>query len=103
VDPVTNYARAGDINIAYQVVGDGPFDLILIDQWFSNVELQWDLPPVASLLHRLAAFSRLILFDKRGTGISDPVTLRELPTLEEWMDDLRSVLDAAGSERAALL
>jgi class 3 adenylate cyclase len=103
VDPVTNYARAGDINIAYQVVGDGPFDLILIDQWFSNVELQWDLPPVASFLHRLAAFSRLILFDKRGTGISDPVALRELPTLEEWMDDLRAVLDAAGSERAALL
>jgi class 3 adenylate cyclase len=103
VDPVTNYARAGDVNIAYQVVGDGPFDLILIDQWFSNVELQWELPPVASLLRRLSAFSRLILFDKRGTGISDPVALRELPTLEEWMDDLRAVLDATGSERVALM
>jgi class 3 adenylate cyclase len=103
VEPITRYARAGDVNIAYQVVGDGPFDLVLIDQWFSNVELQWEFPPLASFLRRVTSFSRLILFDKRGTGISDPVPLRELPTLEEWMDDLRAVLDAVGSERAALL
>ncbi|HLX34085.1 MAG TPA: adenylate/guanylate cyclase domain-containing protein [Candidatus Limnocylindrales bacterium] len=101
--PVTKYARSGDVHVAYQTVGDGPIDLVFIDQWWSNVDAQWDLPPLARTLDRLASFSRLILLDKRGTGLSDPVPLGGLPTLEEWMDDIRAVLDAVGSERTALL
>jgi class 3 adenylate cyclase len=101
--PETRYARSSGLHIAYQVVGDGPRDVVLIDQWFSNVDAQWRLPPLARFLGRLASFSRLILFDKRGTGLSDPVPLGGLPTLEHWMDDLRAVLDAVGSERTALV
>ncbi len=98
--PETRYARSGDINIAYQVVGDGPRDLILVPGWVSNVEVFWEEPAVARFLRRLASFSRLILFDKRGTGLSD--RLGELPNLETRMDDVRAVMDAVGSERAAL-
>jgi pimeloyl-ACP methyl ester carboxylesterase len=101
--PETRYARDGDLHIAYQVVGDGPMDLVLVHQWFSNVVAQWRLPPLARFIERLASFSRVILIDKRGTGASDPVPLGGLPTLDEWMDDIRTVLDAVGSERAALL
>jgi len=101
--PVTRYARNGTIHIAYQTVGDGPLDLVLVDQWFSNVEAQWEFQPLARLLEQLASFSRLVLFDKRGTGLSDPVSVDALPTLEEWIDDMRAVLDAVGSERTALL
>lgn len=101
--PETRYAKAGDVHLAYQVVGEGPRDLVLVEQWFSHVEAQWDLPPLARLLERLASFSRLILFDKRGVGLSDPVPPSALPSAEEWMDDLRAALDAAGSERAALV
>jgi pimeloyl-ACP methyl ester carboxylesterase len=100
--PETRYAKSGDLNIAYQVVGDGPFDLVYVPGWISNVELMWEEPAHARLLHRLASFSRLILFDKRGTGLSDPVPVDRLPTLEERMDDVRAVMDAAGSDRAAL-
>jgi class 3 adenylate cyclase len=100
--PDTRYAKSGDVNIAYQVVGEGPFDLVYVPGWISNIELMWEEPAHAHLLQRLAAFSRLILFDKRGTGLSDPVSLDRLPTLEQRMDDLRAVMDAAGSERAAL-
>jgi pimeloyl-ACP methyl ester carboxylesterase len=100
--PDTRYAKSGDLNIAYQVVGDGPFDLVYVPGWISNIELMWEEPAHAHLLGRLAGFSRLILFDKRGTGLSDPVSLDRLPTLEQRMDDLRAVMDAAGSERAAL-
>jgi pimeloyl-ACP methyl ester carboxylesterase len=100
--PQTRYAKSGDVNIAYQVVGEGPFDLIYVPGWISNIELMWEEPAHAHVLGRLAAFSRLILFDKRGTGLSDPVTLDRLPTLEERMDDVRAVMDAVGSERAAL-
>jgi class 3 adenylate cyclase len=103
VVPETRYTRVGDIHIAYQVVGEGPIDLVLADQWFSHMDAQWDVPPVAELRRRLAIFSRLILFDKRGVGLSDPVALAALPSIEAWMDDLRAVMDAAGSERAALL
>jgi len=103
VTPETRYARAGDAHIAYQVVGHGPMDLVLADQWFSHMDAQWDVPPVAELRHRLSAFSRLILFDKRGIGLSDPVTIAALPTIEEWVDDFRAVVDAAGSQRAALV
>ena len=99
----TRYARSGDLSIAYQVVGDGPFDLVYVPGWVSNIELMWEEPGLAGFLERLASFSRLILFDKRGTGLSDPVPTDGLPTLEERMDDVRAVMDAAGSERAALL
>jgi pimeloyl-ACP methyl ester carboxylesterase len=100
--PETRYAKSGDVNIAYQVVGDGPFDLVYVPGWISNVELMWEEPNHARLLGRLASFSRLILFDKRGTGMSDPVPLDRLPTLEQRMDDVRAVMDAAGSDDAAL-
>jgi pimeloyl-ACP methyl ester carboxylesterase len=101
--PQTRYARSGDLNIAYQVVGDGPFDLVYVPGWVSNVDLMWEEPSYARFLDRLASFSRLILFDKRGTGLSDAVTVDGLPTLEQRMDDVRAVMDAVGSERAALL
>jgi pimeloyl-ACP methyl ester carboxylesterase len=100
--PETRYAKSGDLNIAYQVVGEGPFDLVYVPGWISNIELMWEEPAHARLLRRLTSFSRLILFDKRGTGMSDPVPLDRLPTLEQRMDDVRAVMDAAGSERAAL-
>jgi class 3 adenylate cyclase len=100
--PETRYARSGQINIAYQVVGDGPLDLVYVPGWISNIGLMWDEPGQARLLGRLASFARLIVFDKRGTGLSDPVPVDELPTLEQRMDDVRAVLDAVGSERAAL-
>ena len=98
--PETRYARSGDVNIAYQVVGDAPRDLVLVPGWVSNIEVFWEHPPVARFLQRLASFTRLILFDKRGTGLSD--RLGALPNLETRMDDVRAVLDAVGSERAAL-
>jgi pimeloyl-ACP methyl ester carboxylesterase len=100
--PETRYAKSGDLNIAYQVVGDGPLDLIYVPGWISNVELNWEEPALAHVLDRLASFSRLILFDKRGTGLSDPVPLDRLPTLEERMDDVRAVLDAVDCSQAAV-
>ena len=100
--PETRYTKSGDVNIAYQVVGEGPFDLIWVPGWISNVEESWEVPEYAHFLRRLASFSRLILFDKRGTGLSDRVSNERLPTLEQRMDDVRAVLEAAGSERAAL-
>jgi pimeloyl-ACP methyl ester carboxylesterase len=102
VQPETRYAKSGDVNIAYQVVGEGPIDLLYVPGWVSHVEESWEEPSLASFLSRLASFSRLILFDKRGTGLSDRVPEHELPTLEQRMDDVRAVLEAAGSERAAL-
>src|SRR5881409_1703690 len=101
--PETRYAKSGDVNIAYQVVGDGPTDLVYVPGWVSNIDLLWEKPKPARFLERLASFSRLILFDKRGTGMSDRVSNDRLPTLEERMDDVRAVLDAAGCERAALV
>ena len=98
--PETRYARSGDLEIAYQVVGDGPLDLVVVPGFVSNVDFQWLDPDWARGLRRLASFSRLILFDKRGTGLSDPTPT--IPTLEERMDDVRAVMDAVGSERAAL-
>jgi pimeloyl-ACP methyl ester carboxylesterase len=102
VRPETRYAKSGDVNIAYQIVGEGPLDLLYVHGWVSNVEYGWEVPPLARFLRRLASFSRLIVFDRRGTGLSDRVTASELPTLEQRMDDVRAVLDAAGSERAAI-
>src|SRR6266480_2668408 len=100
--PETMYARSGDVNIAYQVIGDAPLDLVFVMGWVSHLEYFWREPSFARFLLRLASFSRLILFDKRGTGLSDRVPHNELPTLEQRMDDVRAVMDAVGSERAAL-
>ena len=101
--PETRYVKNGDAYIAYQIVGDGSTDLVVLTQWFSHVDGQWDLPPLAAFLERLASFSRVISFDKRGTGLSDPVTVSLLPSIEDWMDDLRVVLDETGVERAAIV
>jgi class 3 adenylate cyclase/alpha-beta hydrolase superfamily lysophospholipase len=101
VKPETRYARTADgVHIAYQVIGDGPIDLVFVMGWTSNVEAMWDEPSLARFLSRLASFSRLIIFDKRGVGLSDRVSETELPTLETRMDDVRAVMDAAASERA---
>ncbi len=98
--PKTRYAKSGGVNIAYQVVGSGPLDLVYVPGWLSDVEMMWENPLLARFLRRLASFSRLIVFDKRGTGLSDRVAA--LPTLEQRMDDVRVVMDAVGSARAAL-
>ncbi len=100
--PQTRYAKSGDVHIAYQVVGEGPVDLVYVPGWISHVELAWELPDLADGFERLASFSRLILFDKRGTGMSDPVAAGDLPTLEQRMDDVRAVMDAVGSSRAVV-
>jgi class 3 adenylate cyclase len=98
--PVTRYAHSGDVSIAYQVIGDAPRDLVMVLGWVSNIEVMWEEPMLSRFVTRLASFARVILFDKRGTGLSDRVT--NLPGLEVRMDDVRAVLDAVGSERAAL-
>src|SRR5216683_2314213 len=98
--PKTRYAKSGEISIAYQVVGDGPRDLVFVPGWVSNIEVFWDEPSVVRFFERLASFARLILFDKRGTGLSDRVT--DMPPLEVRMDDMRAVMDAAGSAQAAV-
>ncbi len=100
--PDTQYARSGEVNIAYQVVGDGPLDLVFVMGWVSHLEYFWAEPSFARFLRRLASFSRLILFDKRGTGLSDRVPLNALPTLEQRMEDVHAVMDAAGCHRAAI-
>jgi class 3 adenylate cyclase len=100
VVPRTRYAKSGDVHIAYQLVGDGPFDLVYVPGFISHLEAAWEMPFFAGLASRLASFSRLILFDKRGTGLSDQGPNR--PTFDERMDDIRAVMDAAGSDRAAL-
>jgi class 3 adenylate cyclase len=97
----TRYARSGDVNIAYQVVGDGSFDVIFVPGFVSHVELAWDAPFHGDLRRRFASFARVILFDKRGTGMSDPV--EGVPSLETRMDDLRAVMEAASSQRAAVV
>ena len=99
--PETRYARSGEVSIAYQVLGDGPFDVVYVPPSVSNVELGWEVPTTRAFLDGLALFSRLIHFDKRGTGMSDRVV--GAPTLETRMDDVRAVMDAAGSERGALV
>src|SRR5262245_7882373 len=99
--PQTQYARSGDFNVAYQVFGAGPIDLVVVPGWISCIEIFWEDPAFTRFLQRLGSFARVILFDKRGTGLSDRVT--GVPTLEERMDDVRAVMDAVGSKRAALL
>ena len=99
--PTTHYAKSGDVHIAYQVFGEGPIDLVYTPGFVSHLENQWDQPDLARWLLRLARFARVVMFDKRGTGLSDRVG--ELPSLDQRMDDLRAVMDAVGIERAALL
>jgi class 3 adenylate cyclase len=99
--PETRYARSADVSIAYQVVGDGPFDVVFVPPGTSHVELGWEVPGMRAFKEGIASFARLIFFDKRGTGMSDRVA--GAPTLEARMDDLRAVMDAAGSERAAVI
>src|SRR5215471_13866953 len=93
------YAKSGDVHIAYRTYGDGPNDLILIPGTVSHAELYWEFPAMEYLLQRLTSFARVIVFDKRGQGLSDRVPA---PTLEERMDDIRVVMDAVGSSRAAI-
>ena len=103
MDRQTRYAKTADgVHIAYQVVGDGPVDMVFVMGWVTNIEAMWDEPGFARLLDRLATFSRLILFDKRGVGLSDRVPEERLPDLETRMDDVRAVMDAVGSERAVV-
>ena len=99
--PDTRYARSGDVHIAYQVFGEGEVDLVLVNGYLAHLDLGWEHPPAARFLEGLGSFARVINFDRRGSGLSDPVA--EPPTLEERMDDVRAVMDAAGSERAALM
>jgi class 3 adenylate cyclase len=101
MQPVTRYAKSGDVHIAYQSFGDGPINLVMVPGFVSNVENYWDEPDLARFLNRLSSYARVVTFDKRGTGMSDRVA--ELPGLDQRMDDLRAVMDAAGMEQAALL
>ena len=100
VVPETRYARAGDVHIAYQVVGSGPIDLVYVPPQLQQVEHLWEEPRVAAFFERIVRFSRLILFDRRGTGMSDPIA--SATTLEDQMEDVSAVLDAVGSRQAAL-
>jgi pimeloyl-ACP methyl ester carboxylesterase/class 3 adenylate cyclase len=100
VIPETRYAKSGSLNIAYQVSGNGPFDLVFVPGYITHLELHWDIPSFVPVLEKLGSFTRLIRFDKRGTGLSDRVS--GAPTLETRMDDVRAVMDAVGSERAAI-
>ncbi|HXI23661.1 MAG TPA: alpha/beta hydrolase, partial [Pyrinomonadaceae bacterium] len=98
--PETHYAKSGNVNIAFQIVGKGPIDIVYVPGWVSHVEYAWESPLVANFYRRLASVSRLILFDKRGTGLSDQAA--DLPTLEQRMDDVRAVMEAADSARAVV-
>jgi pimeloyl-ACP methyl ester carboxylesterase len=101
MQPVTRYAKSGDVHIAYQIFGEGPINLIIVPGFVSNIEIYWEEPDMARWLLRMASYARVVTFDKRGTGLSDRVV--ELPGLDQRMDDLRAVMDAAGMEHAAVL
>jgi class 3 adenylate cyclase len=103
VEPETQYAKTEEGYVGYQVFGQGPFDVLFIGNWVSNIEVMWEHPSMVRFLKRLGSFARVISFDKRGAGVSDPVPLGALPTLEQWTDDARVVMDAARSERPALI
>src|SRR5213594_616359 len=100
--PDVHYAKGPEGHVAYQVIGGGPVDIVFVPDWVTNLEVMWEEAAIARFLTRLGSIGRLICYDKRGTGISDPVPLGALPTLEQWMDDIRTVLDAAGAERAVV-
>ncbi|MCI0820076.1 MAG: alpha/beta hydrolase [Chloroflexi bacterium] len=99
MEPRIQYAKSDDVSIAYRVVGDGPLDVVFVQGWVSPIEQLMELPSYVRFVERLASFSRLILFDKRGTGSSDRVSINELPTLEQRMDDVRAVMDARNGRR----
>jgi pimeloyl-ACP methyl ester carboxylesterase len=101
MQPDTRYAKSGDVHIAYQVFGEGPLNVVFAPPAFTNVEHWWDEPDVSRWLLRLASYARVVMFDKRGTGLSDPVA--DFPGLDQRMDDLRAVMDASGMDQAALL
>ena len=102
--PQTRYAKTADgVHVAYQVVGDGPVDVVFVMGWVTNIDAMWDEPAFARFLGRLSSFARLIMFDKRGVGLSDRVPDDRLPDLETRMDDVRAVMDAVGSERAVVM
>ncbi len=98
--PATKYAKSGDVYVAYQIFGSGPIDLVMVPGWISHLDLWWDSPVTARWLKRFGQFARVIMFDKRGTGLSDR---GGLPNMDQRMDDIRAVMDAAGSKRAAVL
>src|SRR5438445_382247 len=100
--PDVHYAKGPEGQVAYQVTGGGPVDIVFVPDWVTNLEVMWEEAAIARFLARLGSIGRLICYDRRGTGISDPVPLGALPTLEQWMDDIRTVLDAAGAERAVV-
>jgi class 3 adenylate cyclase/pimeloyl-ACP methyl ester carboxylesterase len=101
--PEVGYVRSGDVSIAYHVVGDGPIDIIYVAEFWNSIEVQWEQPAYARFLRGLASIGRLICFDQRGSGLSDPVALDRLPTLEVWIDDIRAVMEAVSSRRVALV
>lgn len=101
--PITKYAPSEGGYVAYQAFGSGPLNVVFVTSWVTNVDVMWEEPNMAAYLNRLASFARVVCFDKRGAGVSDPVPLASLPRLEEWMDDVRTVMDAAGMGQAALL
>jgi pimeloyl-ACP methyl ester carboxylesterase len=101
MQPVTRYAKSGDVHVAYQVFGEGPLNLVIAPPFVSNIENYWESSDLTRWLLRLASFARVAMFDKRGTGMSDRVS--ELPGLDQRIDDLRAVMDAAGMDQAALL
>ena len=101
--PETRYVAVGEADVAYQVVGDGPLNLLYCFGLGSHIEVAWEVPRKVEFLTRLAAFSRLIFFDRRGTGASDGVSFKAMPTWEEWTEDIAAVLDAASSKRTAIL
>jgi class 3 adenylate cyclase len=101
--PETHYARSPEGAVAYQVFGEGPTDLVFITQWGTNVDTIWEEPSAARYFDRLASFARVIVFDKRGTGVSDPIPLDDMPPVDRWMEDIHTVMNAAGSERAVIV
>ncbi len=101
--PETRYAASPDGYVAYQVFGSGPLDLVFLTNWATNMDAMWDEPSVATYMDRLGSFTRVLWYDKRGTGVSDPVPLASLPTIEQWTDDARTVMDAVGVEQAVVL
>ena len=103
IRPETRYAAGPDGYVAYQMFGSGPLDLMFMTHWVTNVDAMWEEPSLVAYMERLASFSRVICYDKRGTGVSDPVSLAALPTMEQWTDDALAVMDAVGVDQAALL
>lgn len=103
IQPETLFAVGAEGQVGYQVFGEGPIDVLLAPPWFWNIEVMWEEPRIERFFRRLASFSRVTVFDHRGTGVSDPVPLGALPTIEEWTDDITVVLDAIGCEKAAII